>query len=84
MLKCGVDSVVAGTVCLDAYEASVWRDDWKWKPPPPADGQAGESGRPTVLAKKEAMAPPFQIRARSGGTVRKRDIMKVAFLILGS
>jgi formylglycine-generating enzyme required for sulfatase activity len=23
--KCGPDAVVAGTVCLDAYEASVWR-----------------------------------------------------------
>ncbi len=23
--KCGVDAVVAGTVCLDRYEASVWR-----------------------------------------------------------
>src|SRR5437773_11271279 len=23
--KCGADTVVAGTVCLDTYEASVWR-----------------------------------------------------------
>ena len=23
--KCGADAVVAGTVCLDRYEASVWR-----------------------------------------------------------
>jgi hypothetical protein len=23
--RCGVDAVVAGTVCLDRYEASVWR-----------------------------------------------------------
>jgi hypothetical protein len=23
--KCAVDAVVAGTVCMDTYEASVWR-----------------------------------------------------------
>jgi formylglycine-generating enzyme required for sulfatase activity len=25
LLRCGADAVVAGTVCLDKYEASVWR-----------------------------------------------------------
>jgi hypothetical protein len=24
-VRCGIDAVVAGTVCLDRYEASVWR-----------------------------------------------------------